>query len=555
MAAKSAPLSGLTTTPLDMLYYWEQNHPNQIFLRQPVNRVWKDYTWKSFATQVRILANWITSQQLPAGSRIGIQAKNCAEWFIADMAIMMSGHISVPLYPGQSPEDLRYIIEHADIKIMFAGRLDQPEWLAEALPDSCTTVGMSHCELETDYSITDILAHGEPCTESPRPGPEQVFTLMYTSGTTGNPKGVMHTYGGVAFVCSRLVKLFNLDSRDRYISYLPLSHVAERIIVEMACIYSGARVHFAENLDTFMDDLKNTQPTFFFSVPRLWHKFKAGVEEKIPAKRLETLLRIPVISKVIGRSIRKGLGLDKARICLSGAASIPKDLLHWYHSLGLHIREGYAMTESFCYGTFCINDTPAFGSVGTSLPGLDLKLSESGEVMLRSPSMMQGYYQEPEKTADVLKDGWYYTGDIGEIDDGGNLIITGRIKDNFKTSKGKFVAPVPIEDRLSTHSAIEQLCLMGQDMTTPVLVVSLSDTGQLQEKDQLQQDLESQVQELNGDLMPHERIGKVYITKEQWTVDNGLITPTMKIKRQQIEKHYKGWVDSRSVVQEMIVWD
>ena len=552
---KSAPLSGLATTPLDMLYFWEQSHPNQIYLRQPVNRIWKDYTWKTFGQQVRILANWIHSRHLPAGSRIGIQAKNCAEWFITDMAIMMSGHISVPFYPGQSPEDLRYIIEHADITIMFAGRLDQPEWLEETLPDTCITVGMNGCALNTDFTIDGILETGEPFTESPRPRPDQVFTLMYTSGTTGNPKGVMHTYGGVAFVCSRTVKTFNVDSRDRYLSYLPLSHVAERIIVEMTSIYSGARVHFAESLDTFMDDLKNTRPTLFFSVPRLWHKLKSGVEEKISPKKLDVLLCIPLVSQLLSKSILKGVGLDKTRICLSGAASNPKDLLQWYKRLGLYIREGYAMTEAFCYGTFCRSDTPIFGSVGTPMPGLEIKLGNKGEVLFRSPALMQGYYREPEKTAGVMKDGWYATGDIGEIDDDGNLFLTGRIKDNFKTSKGKFVAPVPIEDRLSTHNAIEQLCLMGQDMTAPVLVISLSSTGQLQDRSELKEELEGQLERLNDELMPHERIGKVYITKEQWTVDNGLITPTMKIKRQQIEQHYKGWVESRAVVQEMVVWD
>ncbi|WP_281645839.1 AMP-binding protein [Parendozoicomonas sp. Alg238-R29] len=555
MAAKSAPLSGLTTTPLDMLYYWEQNHPEQIYLRQPVNRKWKDYTWKTFAKQVRIVTGWIKSRHLPAGSRIGIQAKNCAEWLIADMAIMMSGHISVPLYPGQSPDDLRYIIEHGDIKLIFAGRLDQPEWLQQALIETCHTIGMSGCALETDFSLDEILTTGTPYKDSPRPGPEQVFTLMYTSGTTGNPKGVMHTYGGVAFVCSRVVKVFNVDSRDRYLSYLPLSHAAERVIVEMASIYSGARVHFAENIDTFLDDLKNTRPTLFFSVPRLWQKFKMGIEEKIPPKRLRMILRIPVLSQLLSKQILKGLGLDKARICLSGAASIPKDLLQWFSRLGLDIREGYGMTENLAYGTFSQGGKPLFGSVGTTMPGCEIKFNEQGEVMFRSPAVMRGYYREPEKTSEVLKDGWYCTGDVGHIDDDGSLFLTGRIKDHFKTSKGKFVAPVPIEDRLSTHNAIEQLCLMGQDMISPVLVVSLSDSGQLLEKGLLQQELETEVEQVNDNLMPHERIGKVYITREQWTVDNGLVTPTMKIKRHQLEQHYKGWIESRAIVQEMVVWD
>ena len=555
MAAKNAPLSGLTTTPLDMLYYWEQNHPNQIFLRQPVNRKWQDYTWKAFSRNVRILANWIKERHLPAGSRIGIQAKNCAEWFIADMAILMSGHVSVPLYPGQPQEDIAYIFEHAGIELVIIGRLDQPDWLQNALPDNCISVGLTGCALETSFTLADILATTKPTTDSPRPGPDQVFTIMYTSGTTGHPKGVMHSYASVAFVCSRTVKTFNIDSRDRYLSYLPLSHAAERVIVEMTSIYSGARVHFVENIDTFMSDLKNARPTLFFSVPRLWQKFKAGIEEKISLQRLSTLLHIPGVSQLLSRQILKGLGLDKARICLSGAASISKDLLNWYNRLGLRIQEGYGMTESFAYGTFSREGKPLFGAVGTAMPGCEIKLGRQNEVMLRSPSLMRGYYQEPEKTTEVLRNGWYHTGDVGTLDDKGNLFLTGRIKDNFKTSKGKFVSPAPIEDRLSAHNAIEQLCLVGQNMTAPVLIVSLSDSGQMLERKPLQNELEEQVQNINQDLMPHERIAKIYVTREQWTVDNGLITPTMKIKRHQLERRYQEWVDSRLVLQDIVIWD
>ncbi|MCV6614736.1 MAG: AMP-binding protein, partial [Cellvibrionaceae bacterium] len=433
-------------TPLEKLYEREQNTPSQLYLRQSVNGDWLDFDWRSFGLHARKIAAFLHSLNLEDGSRIAIHAKNCAEWMMVDVGIMLAGHVSVPLYPGQPEASMRYCLEHSDSKVMFMGRTDNPEALVAAIPEGVVKVGIWGNKEPVDISSEEIFARFEPYAQSPVPALDQLFTIMYTSGTTGNPKGVMHAYSSVAFTVPRMIAEEKYDHNDRFFSYLPLSHAAERIVVGLMSIYTGSVVHFGEGLDTFVRDLQRVRPTFFFSVPRLWKKFKEGVDAKLPPAKQKILFNIPILSYFIKKKIQKGLGLDKTRKCVTGSAPTPKDLQEWYVNLGLPLMDGYGMTENFIYGCIC-RDKPIPGSVGGTYADNEVKIGENNEILFKSRAIMQGYYLEPEKTAEVLRDGYYHTGDTGYIDDNGNLYVTGRVSAVFKTTKGKFIKPTTVETR------------------------------------------------------------------------------------------------------------
>jgi long-chain acyl-CoA synthetase len=296
------------------------------------------------------------------------------------------------------------------------------------------------------------------------------------------------------------------------------------------------------------------RPTVFFSVPRLWTRFQQGVLEKLPAQRLERLLRIPLLGRLVARKVRAGLGLDRARILVSGAAAISTGLLEWYRRLGMTLCEGYGMTEHFAYGCFNRPGQVRFGTVGRPMPHLQLRIDDSGEILLRSETLMQGYYREPEKTAETLKDGWLHTGDRGQLDEAGYLRITGRVKDIFKTSKGKYVAPAPIEGEIAKSHWVEQVCLMGSNLDQPLALIELSPAARQQPREAVSEALQQHLQAINQRLAVHERISHFILVHEAWTVDNGCMTPTMKIRRNVLEARYAEAIASLSA-SDAIVWE
>ncbi len=384
-------------------------------------------------------------------------------------------------------------------------------------------------------------------------------TIIYTSGTTGLPKGVMHSFGNLGFATTHGTQLFGLNGSDRLLSYLPLCHVAERMFVELASIYTGQTVFFAESLDTFLSDLQRARPTALFGVPRIWSKFQMGVYSRIPAKRLDFLLGLPIIGKRVGHKVLAGLGLDALRIALSGAAPVPQALLHWYQRLGLEVLEVYGMTENCGYSHICLPGQNKPGWIGKPCPEVEVRIEDSGEVLVRSGATMLGYFKEPQKTAETItKDGFLRTGDKGEQDAEGNLRLTGRLKEIFKTSKGKYVAPAPIENRLAVHSRIEQVCVVGDGLSAPLGLCVLSAVG-LQDaasvaRNALQSSLESLLDEVNGALDKHERLRQLVVVKDSWAVENGFLTPTLKIKRNVIEAVYGARFEEWSARSEAVLW-
>ncbi|WP_460353465.1 MULTISPECIES: AMP-binding protein [unclassified Pseudomonas] len=549
-------MSAAFRLPLDVFYEREARHPRQRFLVQPIGGGQVEtLTWADVGHQARCAAHWLRARELPQGSHIALISKNCAHWIIADLAIWMAGHVSVPLYPNLTADSVNQVLTHSESVLAFIGKLDDWPGMSVGVPADLPTISLPlHPPGEFDFSWDDLLRNS-PIQDDPRPAAEQLATIIYTSGTTGLPKGVMHSFANLGFATTRGTQLFGLNEQDRLLSYLPLCHVAERMFVELASIYTGQTVFFAESLDTFITDLQRARPTAMFGVPRIWTKFQMGVYGKIPAKRLDFLLGLPFIGKRVGHKVLAGLGLDALRVALSGAAPVPQTLLSWYQKLGLDVLEVYGMTESCGYSHICLPGQYKQGWIGKPCPEVEVRIDESGEVQVRSQANMLGYFKEPQKTAETLtEDGFLRTGDKGEQDAEGRLRLTGRLKEIFKTSKGKYVAPAPIENRLAVHSRIEQVCVVGDGLSAPLGLCVLSTVNQEEGRASLHSSLEKLLEEVNAVLDKHERLRRLVVVKDSWAVENGFLTPTLKIKRNVIEDTYGARFEEWSARSEAVLW-
>jgi long-chain acyl-CoA synthetase len=527
-------------TPLEAFLAAVKAQPNKVYLRQPLNGVFHEYTWSDVSQKAKNVAYQLQKMGISPGDKVALWSKNCAEWIISDLAIMMVGAVSVPLYPGQSTSNVHYVLEHSEAKVMFVGKHDEDQSVIDSIPTGFPVIGFSYYSGQTDYDWNQLASVKAPDTFGIHiANLDMLMTIVYTSGTTGQPKGAMHNCRSFAFSSNNGVEQINTGKDDRALSFLPLAHVAERIIVEGQSFYAWFTISFAESLDTFGDNLSSVKPTLFFAVPRLWAKFQEGILAKIGGQqKLDRLLSIPIVGKLVARKIRVGLGLNNSNLCASGASPIPRSLIDWFDAIGLEIVEGYGMTENLCYGTFNKTGDRKVGSVGRPFFQNEVKISDKGEILFKSQALMTGYYKEPDKTAEALIDGYYHTGDKGRIDDEGFVHITGRVKELFKTSKGKYIAPAPIEGLLTSHVFIDQACVMGNGRSQPLAVIELSDTARKNDKATIQKELEQHINGMNPGLEHHERLNCVVISQSIWTVAAGMITPTLKIRRESVESKY-----------------
>ena len=537
-------------SPLEMLYKWELEKENEIYLRQPINGVWYNWTWKEVGLEVRKMAAYLKSLNLPKQSKVGVLSKNCAHWIMSDLAIMMSGHTSVPLYPNLSSDTLNKILIHSETKVLFVGKLDNFAVMQPGIPADIPCI--TYPFYSENYPKWDDLTKDiSPLTDNVIREGMELATIIYTSGTTGDPKGVMHKFYNFSFATVNAVKALPLKE-ESFFSYLPLCHIAERLLVMMGSLYTGGKVSFAESLDTFAANLSEASPSVFLGVPRIWTKFQQGILGKLPQKKLNVLLSIPIISTLIKKKIQKGLGLSKARNIFTGAAPTPASTIKWFENLGIKIQEAYAMTENTCYSHVSFKSKIKIGSVGQALPLCDVKLSDQKEILIKHDALMDGYYKDEEETNKTIIDGWLHTGDEGEIDENGFLTITGRVKDIFKTSKGKYVAPSPIEMKLSANKNLEQICVVGDSIPQPIVLVVLSERGKRKNKEDLIASLTKTMEVINPKLDKHEKLHNIVVIAEDWTIENKLLTPTMKIKRNAIEKIYKSnytsWYEGERVI-------
>jgi long-chain acyl-CoA synthetase len=551
--------------PLQRLYYWEGATPDRVVLTQPMGHgVVKDFTWAQVADQVRRMASHLQAQGWERGSKVAILSKNCAWWLMSDLAIWMAGHVSVPLYPTLTHATIAQILAHSEARACFVGKLDGWEDLKAGIPTGLPCIAYP---LSPPHAVAagegwdEICARNAPLEGAPLREAQELATLIYTSGTTGQPKGVMHSFGNLAWAIDKGIARVRMTPADRMLSYLPLAHVAERVLVEQGWLRAGLHVFFADSLDTFVADIQRARPTIFFSVPRLWLKFQHAVHARMAPAKLDRLLSIPVVAWLVRRKVLGSLGLDRCHFATGGAAPMPVDLLAWYRRIGLPVNEGYGLTENLAVSHLTVPGLDQGGTVGPPYEGVEARIDlASNEIQMRNGALMMGYYKEPELTREAFcVDGWLRTGDTGQIDDQGVLRITGRLKDLFKTSKGKYIAPAPIEELLVMHDAIEACVVTGANLSQPLGIAMLNAEAVAGLKDpatmaELESSLGRHLQRINEALAPYERLECLVLVSQPWTVENDLITPTFKVKRQRIDAIYAGEFERWESSGRKVIW-
>lgn len=541
-------------TPLEAFNHWLEKDPNFTFLRQPFNRKFIEYSRQEVHEQATKISASFQKMGLKQGDHVALLSKNCAHWFMADLAIMMGGFISVPLYPTLDQDTIQSILDHSESKAIIVGKLDDYSQQKNGVPEELIRIGIECYGIDEQHSWEQLQKEDYPDFKPRTLDPEALITIMYTSGTTGDPKGVMHKVKSFNRVANIAFPALKQSHNKKYFSYLPLSHIAERIGGEMGSIYSGGCVSFAESLDTFGEDLASVNPDYFGGVPRIYQKFQEKILEKMPQKKLDRMTSLPFLGNIIKKKIRQKMGLDNAQQCYIGAAPSAVSMLEWFDKLGINILQGYGMTEDSILSHFNVIGTNKFGTVGKPFPGVESRISDDGEVQISNGCLMEGYFKNPEKTAEMFtEDGFLRTGDIGEFDDEGYLTITGRLKDQFKTDKGKYVIPAQIELHFYKNTDIEQICVVGVGLPQPIALIVPSEAGLGKAKKELENSILSTIDKINLILMAHEKVAKAVIMKEAWTIENGLMTPSLKIRRPKVEALHQGMYQTWNVKEERCV--
>jgi long-subunit acyl-CoA synthetase (AMP-forming) len=551
---------------LDYVYDHEAAHPDEVVLVQPVGggRV-VEYTWRQMLDEARRMAAHLKSRDFEPGARIAILSKNCAHFFMAELAVWMAGGTSVAIFPTESSTNVRYVLEHSEASLLFVGKLDTWEQQALALPDGLPCIALPLAP-QTDFETWGaIVARTEPLGGRPSRGADDLAMLLYTSGSTGQPKGVMQNFHNITRTSELRISDAHTRLPDnverRVLSYLPLAHVYERAVVECCTFVEGrGRVFFTESLATFLEDLKRARPTAFVSVPRLWLKFQQGVFLTMPSHKLDAMLDDPAIATEVGRKVLAGLGLDEVRIAASASAPIPGELLDWYRRLGLNLLEGYGMTEDLGYSHRTTEEANLLGHVGVPFPGVQVRIAEDGEVLIKSPGQLVGYYKRADlDAASFTEDGFFRTGDLGMQRADGQLRITGRVKELFKTAKGEYVAPAPIEHRLNAHPMVELAMVSGVGQPAPYAIVVLAESlrpqlGDPAVRGRVDAELGKLLHDVNESLATFERLHVLVVAREPWSIENGCLTPTMKLKRSRVEAALAAQVGAWYAEERPVVW-
>ena len=544
-------------------YKWEEKLKNKPFLKQPFGDLWENYTWEQVGNMARKLSTGLKSMGLPEKSHIGLVSKNCREWIIADLAISMSGHISVPFFPTLKSYEIEKLLDFGDVSALFVGKLENWEEMKQGVRDDMPIIAFPHYKDHSKVSEGkqwyDFINEFDPQNEDFKPKLKDIWTIIFTSGTTGDPKGVVLTYETL-YNTKRITEDGNplkvdFSGNNDFISYMPLNHIFERVVIEHSAFRFGGTISFVESLETFGQNLNDVKPTAFQGVPRIYSKFQEKILMKMSQKKLSTLLKIPIISFILKKKLRGALGMSRVRSLVTGAAAMPLELLDWYKSIGIYITNGYGMTENCAT---CTNLNPyqplGRGSVGKATSGVDLKISEQGEILMKGPFTLTCYYKNEEITNQTLRDGWLYTGDKGYIDDDGFLYITGRVKDIFKTSKGKYIEPGVLETYFGNINEFSQLCVVGLACDQPLLMAVPSELA-IKNKESVSIKLAKILEEVNEKLDNYKKISKIILVKEDWVPENGMTTPTLKIKRAKIDEKFSDKYGEWEKSENTVIWE
>ena len=546
-------------------YEWEQKLRDRPLLRQPFGDKWEIYTWGEVGQMARKLATGLKSLGLRENAHIGLISKNCREWIIADIAIMMAGYVSVPLFPSLKGEELSFLLDYGDVDLIFIGKIETWEDIKNDIPLQLPVIKFPNYKgfsiVDRGEEWFDFLGKYNSMKNPNIPKISDLWTIIFTSGTTGNPKGVKLSYFAIDETKNITEKenplKVDFSGNNSFISYLPLNHIAERVVVEHVCLRFGGSLSFVESIDSFAKNLRDIQPHIFFAAPRIWTKFQLGILGKLSQNKLDILTKIPIISGIIKNKLKKGLGLNRARSTVSGSAPLSISTIEWFRRVGIYITNGYGMTENcaICSQVDGRN-FKKLDSVGRAQYGAEIKIDEpSGEVLMRGPYVMDGYYKNDELTSKTLVDGWLHTGDKGYLDIDKYLYITGRVSDSFKTSKGEFIEPLTLESYFADIQEIEEICITGLGLAQPIGLVQLSEIGKSTLKDELSEILDAKLADINADLENYKKISTLVIVKDEWTEQNKILGPTLKIKRGNVEEMYSSKYSLWTANNSKIIWE
>jgi long-chain acyl-CoA synthetase len=581
----------------DLFFDKVKSSPKETALQyfETSSQTWTSLDWEEYGRLVAGIAGWLKNHGIGRGDRVGILSPNRPEWLITDLAILSAGAVSVPIYATSSQKDLRYILEHSGAKALFTDNVSRIKALAggsgapNALPAVVVAFDAPAASEATDVpglkTFGQLIDAGSPALETPLTMREdELATIIYTSGTTGNPKGVLHTHGNLLAVVPPVLAVLDegRTGPDRFFSFLPLSHVAERVLVEIGSIASGSEVAFARSVDTLGEDLARFRPTILLCVPRLWErvheKIVKGLDTASPLKRRifklaqrwgscriadsrilkgrDSLLRAKLSDALVGKKLRARLGMDRVRLFLTGSAPTRAEILKFFGSFGIVIREVYGLTENLCLGVYTKPDQTVIGSCGLPFNGNEVKIAADGEILFRAPWMFKGYYRNEEATREVLlPDRWFATGDLGAIDAEGRLRITGRKKELLKTSTGKYVAPVPIEDQLKLNPVIADAMLVGDNEKYCVALVAVDTATAKPGSPEMEKILKDHLDRINSGLAHHESIKKVGVIKQPFSVEAGTLTPSFKLKRKAALTAYSQFIMKVYEAKDLVVYE
>jgi len=596
MEAQSVPAKFLETV---------RRFGDRVALREKEYGIWKEITWNEYARNVRWACMGLVSLGLKKGQCVSVLSENNPEWFATDIGCQSAGGVTVGIYTTNSPFEVQYIVDHSESLVIMVEDEEQLDKVLEVW-DQCPRLqwavvfdmeGLRHFKHDRVMSWDEFIERGRAYDrEHPElfeklvaaVEPDDIAIFIYTSGTTGMPKAAMLSHRNIIWTSDLLVTVWGGNEHDEFLSFLPLAHIAERSNSVLGPLTTGAIVNFAENVDTVPRDLREVQPTIFFAVPRFWEKFYTGVfitmkdaiwiaqaafkwGEKLGRRVAELKLAhmpIPTWLKfrhlladiLVFRNLRRSLGMDRSRLLISGGAPVSPEILKFFHGLGVPLREVYGQTED-CGPTSCHQgDDIVIGTVGKPMPGIEVKIAEDGEILVRGPNVFQGYFKNPELTAETVVDGWLHSGDVGEVDESGNLKITDRKKDILITSGGKNITPQHIENELKFSPYISDAVIIGERRKYLTALIMLDEETimkyaqderipfttykSLTQAQEVIKLIQKEVDEVNKKLARVEQVKKFRLLDIKLTSEDGELTATMKLKRRMINEKYKDLIES-----------
>lgn len=595
--------SSITTIPRLFKYLTETvaNQTTKPLMKYKVEGKYVPISYDEFKEQTENFAYGLASLGVKAGDRVAIISENRPEWVYSDMAILSLGAIDVPLYPSLTADSVEFIMNNSESKgIIVSNKFQLNKFLK--IRDNCKTIEFIIILNEKDFdpnvknlfTFKQVQDLGKSYRkENPdllkdsieRVRPEDTCTIIYTSGTTGEPKGVVLTHNNILSNVRAALQVFPIGKDDVFLSFLPLCHIFERMAGYYTAFSSGGTICYAESIETVAQNLIEIRPTIMTTVPRLFERIHSKIIKNVEAQpekkqkifnwaievgkqyakakkerkvSLALAAKHKIADKLVFKKLRERTG-GRLRFFISGGAALSKDLGEFFEAVGILIIEGYGLTESSPVIAANRLDDYKFGTVGKPFPGVEVKIAPDGEILAKGPNIMQGYYKNPKETEATIKDGWLYTGDIGEFDSEGFLKITDRKKHLFKTSAGKYIAPTPIENLFLASKYIDQFVLIGdRRMFLTALIVpdfealkeyadsnniKYNDVVDLTKDERIYKLLETELNQMQRTLANYERVRKFALLDRPFSIETGEITPSLKVRRKFIEERYRDLIE------------